>query len=182
MNGATVLMSLPLICMGADDLRRYEGTCVMDVMGVEERDVPCLIEDRAAPREGYNNRWQIVLTSTNAHLETSLAVADYIRAENRSDGSLRISSILWGSVTIRPTQQWIRDSIASQAGEYEVRPQNLQVRKSTRKSRDGARTTDTVTVVISFWEWWGDLGRNGQGTEEWEERHRESIRRMGRAK
>src|SRR5262249_52586804 len=137
--------------------------------GVVDIRAPCILEDQGAPQEGFNNRYRVLITTDK---QISLPViADYVKVQHLSQGKMKISSILWGSVTITPESQWIKDVIASSAPVFEIRPQNLML-----------HMLDDHTVEISFVEYWEDLAQQKYGSDSWELRHRTSIMLLGKAK
>lgn len=160
----------------ADTLVRYSGVCHVESLINEQSgemtafDAPCIVEDMS-DAANFNNRYRVLLMTRQAiSLPT---IADYVRVQNvleGGSGSLRIASLLWGSVTIKATDPAIRASIERQPWAYETRPQNLTVRR-----------LDDETVEVFIVEYFEDLAA-GVGTPSWEAKHQDSLRLLGRAK
>ncbi len=160
----------------ADTLVRYSGVCHVESLINEQSgemtafDAPCVVEDMS-DKANFNNRYRVLLMTRQAiSLPT---IADYVRVQNvleGGSGSLRIASLLWGSVTIKATDPAIRAAVERQLWAYETRPQNLTVRR-----------LDDETVEVYVVEFHEDLA-GGVGSPTWEIRHQESMRAIGRAK
>jgi len=160
----------------ADTLVRYSGVCHIESLISEQSgemtafDAPCIVEDMS-DAANFNNRFRVLLaTRQNISLST---IADYVRVQNvleRGSGSLRIASLLWGSVTIKATDPAIRAAVESRPWAYETRPQNLTVRR-----------LDDETIEIYIVEFHEDLVA-GVGSPAWEVKHQDSLRLLGRAK
>jgi len=132
---------------------------------------PCVLETMT-PREGFNNLYRVVLQLDDPTFltEESVPVYDFVKAQNFEDGSVALSSILWGSVAIKPSCEGIRASIASRAPEFEVRPQTLFL-----------SMLNPTTMEIRIEERWGEF-YDGKPSPEWTARHLESFLRLSRAK
>lgn len=158
----------------ADSSTRYSGVCHVDALISEQSsemtvfDAPCTIEDMSDP--SFNNRFRVLL-KTRQRLSLPLT-ADYVRVQNIlvNGGAMRISSLLWGNVTVIPSDPEIRRQIERQPWAYETRPQNLIVRRLNE---------DTIEVFIV--EYPSDFIA-GVGSQSWEAKHMESMRLLGRAK
>lgn len=166
---------LPLAAF-ADSPTRYSGICQVESLISEQSsemtqfDAPCVIEDMGDP-QAYDNRFRVLLTTRQAlSLPT---IADYVRVQNvlaHGSGSLRIASLLWGSVTIKASDPLIRTAIERNPWAYETRPQNLTVRR-----------VDENTVEVLIVEYFEDWDA-GAGSATWECKHVASMRSIGRAK
>lgn len=170
------LASLLTLAAFADTPGHYSGVCQVEALINEQSsemtafDAPCTIEDMGEP-QAYNNRFRVLLTTRQAL--SMPTIADYVRVQNilaRGFGSLRIASLLWGSVTIKPIDPAIRAGIERAAWAYETRPQNLTVRR-----------LDNSTIEVLIVEYHEDFDA-GVGSTSWECKHLESMRSIGRAK